>query len=78
MQKLANFIKSFTDFVDKHGIVFHSLSLVFWVWILNLNINNPDRDKLLGLKISFYITIVFIVLSIFNLIMSVIKKFKKS
>ena len=76
MQKIANFIKSFTDFVDKYSIAFHSASLVFWCCILYLNINNPSKDDTF-LKISFYITISLIVLSTINLIAAIRNKIIK-
>ncbi|TBX69986.1 hypothetical protein EZL74_06100 [Flavobacterium silvisoli] len=76
MQKLALYIKQFTDFIDKYGIPFHALSVLFWIWILNMNINNPEH-KTTPVKISFYIAIVFIVMSSLSLIVSIMKKMKK-
>ncbi|MGL2967506.1 hypothetical protein [Flavobacterium sp. XGLA_31] len=77
MQKIALYIKRFTDFIDKYGMPFHALSMLFWIWILNMNINSPERETT-PLKVSFYITVVFIVLSLFNLITSILKKMKKN
>jgi len=77
MEKIANYIQKFTDLVNKYGIAFHSFSVVFWIWILYLNVNNPNKENTF-LRISFYITIVFILLSSFNLVLSVLRKFKKN
>lgn len=74
---MLKLIQKFHDFVNRYGILFHSFSLVFWLWILDMNINNPERDQM-PLKISYYFTIVFIVLSIFNLILSVRRKIKSN
>ena len=74
---MLKLIQKFRDFVNRYGILFHSFSLVFWLWILDMNINNPERHQM-PLKISYYFTIVFIVLSIFNLIVSVRRKIKSN
>lgn len=74
---MLKLIQKFHDFVNQYGILFHSLSLAFWLWILNMNVNNPERNNM-PLKIFFYATIVFIVLSLFNLIISIRKKIKRN
>ncbi len=76
MQKMALYLKRFTDFVDKYGIPFHALSVLFWIWILNMNLNNHERETT-PVKISFYIAIVFIAMSCLSLIVSILKKLKK-
>ena len=64
-------------FLNKYGILIHSLSIAFWIWMLSQNLikiqngtaNTPE-------KISFYAILILLAASTLNLI-NAIRKFRK-
>jgi len=69
-------MEKFIGFINKYGIVVHSLSILFWLWLISLNHEKMQLGNTnLPTKISFYFGIFLLLLSTFNLI-NAIRKFK--
>jgi cell division protein FtsW (lipid II flippase) len=65
-------MQKFTAFINKYGIVFHSLSILFWLWIISNGILRMQTEALpLTKKIAFGGVVMFLFLSIFNLYMAI-------
>jgi hypothetical protein len=61
-------MQKFIAFINKYGILFHSLSIVFWLWLISNSIERMQTEELpLTKKIAFGGLIMFLCLSIFNL-----------
>jgi len=57
-----------TAFINKYGIIFHSLSILFWLFILSNAFQKfQSGDLPLKSKIAFGGCFLFLILSIFNL-----------
>lgn len=67
------------NFINKYAIPINSLSILFWIWIISLNIDKIQLDKTGTVsKAPLYIGIVLLVLSTFNLISALLKRRKKN
>lgn len=65
-------MQKFTAFINKYGILFHSLSIIFWLWIISNGIQRMQTEELpLTKKIAFGGIVMFLFLSIFNLYMAI-------
>jgi hypothetical protein len=63
-------------FINKYGIVVHSLSILFWLWLITLNYQKMQLGETnLPTKISYYFGFFLLALSTFNLI-NAIRKFR--
>ncbi|MFN3753642.1 hypothetical protein [Flavobacterium sp.] len=68
-------MQKFTAFINKYGILFHSLSILFWLWLISNGIQTMQTEELpLTKKIAFGGLIMFLFLSIFNLYRAIIKR----
>ena len=69
-------MNKFIAFINKYGIIVHTLSILFWLWVINMNYQKMQLgDSNLPTKISFYFGFFLLALSTFNLI-NAIRKFK--
>ncbi|MEK8180870.1 hypothetical protein WMW71_11015 [Flavobacterium buctense] len=65
-------MQKFTAFINKYGILFHSLSILFWLWIISNGIQRMQTEELpLTKKIAFGGIVMFLFLSVFNLYMAI-------
>ncbi|MFN3969601.1 hypothetical protein [Flavobacterium sp.] len=65
-------MQKFTAFINKYGILFHSLSILFWLWIISNGIQRMQTEALpLTKKIAFGGIVMFLCLSCFNLYMAI-------
>jgi hypothetical protein len=61
-------------FLNKHSILINSVFIAFWVYIIFTNYQNTSENGTAFPNKSFYIALVFVLLSIFNIYMAVKRK----
>jgi hypothetical protein len=60
-------MQKFIAFINKYGVLFHGLSILFWLWLIANSIERFQTEELpLTKKIAFGGIVMFFFLSCFN------------